>query len=413
MPEVRAKLEQMQTAAGVLRESGGRVENAVKGVHQTVDDLVALGFESPAAAAFILRYRQERTIMDDWPRLVKLFADRLDEAANDLSQALGLSHSSTATPEAAPLPVTAAAMPVAIATLSTHHLSDDNTAPTGRVRSWRRPTISRRRGAAPIDPARQRQAARVAAAANAHETIYPTYLAKKNKPLYQLVVEKQAALREAQNDWTQMQQQRMAKIQELSALKNRALSADRAARMDSIPRYQVMRKELSTLDQDMQAQVQKIRSLKADITTLNVRLDHITPAPGADPALIHAMEGSQTAAIVKANTQDCVNYIVTRMPVPPKLASDAYLWNDNIAKMPEYGIRIGSKPLEGSVMVMEREHPYADDRYGHLMYVERVEGSQVWVTDNYHPEPVLLSDITKVTSGPTVSYLYFPWETKG
>ncbi len=413
MPEVRAKLEQMQTAAGVLRDSGGRVENAVKGVHQTVDDLVALGFESPAAAAFILRYRQERTIMDDWPRLVKLFADRLDEAANDLSQALGLSHSSTETPENVPLPATMAVMPAAIATLATHHLAEENAAPTGRVRSWRRPTISRRRGSAPFDPAKQWQAARAASAATAHETVYPTYLARKNKPLYQLVVQKQNDLREVQQDWTLMQQERAAKIQELSALKNRALSTDRAARLDAIPRYQVMQKELSTLDQTMQAQVEKIRSLKADITTLNVRLDHITPAPGADPSLIRAMEGSQTAAVIKANTQDCVNYIVTRMPIPPKLPSNAYLWNDNIARMPEYGIRIGSKPLEGSVMVMEREHPFADDRYGHLMYVERVEGSQVWVTDNYHPEPVLLSDVTPVTSGPTVSFLYFPWETKG
>src|SRR5215216_1834053 len=110
MSEVRAKLEQMQTAAGVLRDSGVRVENAVKGVHQTVDDLIAIGFESPAAAAFILRYRQERTIMDDWPRLVKLFADRLDEASDELSQALGLSHSSTAEPDAAPLPAAVAVM---------------------------------------------------------------------------------------------------------------------------------------------------------------------------------------------------------------------------------------------------------------------------------------------------------------
>src|SRR5690606_1199594 len=99
MPEVRAKLEQMQTAAGILRDSGARVENAVKGVHQTVDDLVALGFESPAAAAFILRYRQERTIMEEWPRLVTLFANRLDEAAEDLSQALGLSQSPQSEPE--------------------------------------------------------------------------------------------------------------------------------------------------------------------------------------------------------------------------------------------------------------------------------------------------------------------------
>lgn len=162
----------------------------------------------------------------------------------------------------------------------------------------------------------------------------------------------------------------------------------------------------------MQAQTAKIRGIEAELADLSLRLDKITPAPGADPALIKAMEGAQTAAIIKQNTQDCVNYVVNRMAIPPKLPTDAHLWNDNIAKMPEYGIRIGHEPLEGSVMVMEREHPYADDLYGHLMYVERVEGDRVWVTDNYHPEPVLLTDVTDVTSGPTITYLYFPWETK-
>lgn len=413
MPEVRAKLEQMQTAAGVLRDSGARVENAVKGVHQTVDDLVALGFESPAAAAFILRYRQERTIMEEWPRLVTLFANRLDEAAEDLSQALGLSQSPQSEPEAALLPAAAPALPIAITTLATRQTSQDSTPSNRRVRSWRRPTVSRRRGAAPFEPERSRQLSAIEASRAGHETAYPSYLANKNKPLYQLVVQKQADLREAQHEFAQMQEERGYKIEELQALKNRALSTDRAARLDSIPRYQVMRGELSTLNQDIQTQTQKIRGLEADLTLLNTRLDKITPAPGADPMLIQAMEGSETSEGIKANTQDCVNFIVTRMAIPGKLPTDAHLWNENIARMPEYGIRIGDQPLEGAVMVMERDHPYADDVYGHLMYVEKIEGNQVWVTDNYHPEPVLLSDVTDVTSGPTITYLYFPWETRG
>jgi hypothetical protein len=412
MPEVHAKLEQMQTAAGVLRDSGVRVDNAVKTVHQTVDDLVALGFESPAAAAFILRYRQERTIMDDWPRLVKLFADRLDEAAEELAQALGLTQSPNTEPEASPLPAAAPAIPLAVATLATRHIAE-NLPPMGRVRSWRRPTISRRRGAAPYVTEKRRQSATPASTASHQETLYPTYLARKNKPLYQQLLQKQAALREAEHDFAQMTEARAVQMDELTALKNRALSADRMARMESIPRYQIMRGNVSELNQDIAEQAQTIRGLRAEITTLNVRLDKITPAPGADPMLVQAMEGAQTAEVIKANTQDCVNYIVTRMPIPGKLASDAHLWNENITKMPEYGIRIGHQPLEGSVMVMEREHPYADDLYGHLMYVEKIEGSQIWVTDNYHPEPVLLTDVTDITSGPTITYLYFPWETKG
>jgi len=75
---------------------------------------------------------------------------------------------------------------------------------------------------------------------------------------------------------------------------------------------------------------------------------------------------------------------------------------------------LGDVPLAGSVLVMQPDHPFADDRFGHVMYVERVDSSGgVWITDNFHHEPVLLSTLTNVTTGPDITYMYFPWQTQG
>jgi surface antigen len=62
---------------------------------------------------------------------------------------------------------------------------------------------------------------------------------------------------------------------------------------------------------------------------------------------------------------------------------------------------------------MQPDHPFADDRFGHVMYVERVDpDGAVWVTDNFNHEPVLLSRLTDEVSGPNIQYLYLPWQTQ-
>jgi surface antigen len=115
---------------------------------------------------------------------------------------------------------------------------------------------------------------------------------------------------------------------------------------------------------------------------------------------------------VKANTQDCVNYIVGKIPIPDGMAGNAYLWNERAAALPQYGVTSGDVPLVGSVLVMEQAHPYADPVFGHLMYVERVDMDGVWVTDNVHAEPVKLADLTDEVSGENIRYLYLPWHTR-
>ena len=81
--------------------------------------------------------------------------------------------------------------------------------------------------------------------------------------------------------------------------------------------------------------------------------------------------------------------------------------------MPQYGITSGDVPLAGAVVVLEPDHPYADDVFGHVLYIERVEHGVAWVTDNLHPDTALpLTDLIDDVTGPNISYLYFPWHTQ-
>ena len=161
--------------------------------------------------------------------------------------------------------------------------------------------------------------------------------------------------------------------------------------------------------------------LEEDIASLEKRLELVSPPPGADLEAIKALEGGETSQWIKDathnedNSVNCVNYVVNRMAIPPELPLNAHQWDEQAEKFgAKYGIQIGDQPLAGSVIVMEREHSYANDIYGHVMYVERVDpDGVVWVTDNtYSDKPVRLDHLTTELSGPYIHYLYFPWETK-
>jgi hypothetical protein len=62
---------------------------------------------------------------------------------------------------------------------------------------------------------------------------------------------------------------------------------------------------------------------------------------------------------------------------------------------------------------MQPEHSFANDQFGHVMYVERVENGMIWVTDNNNHTPRLLNDMTDELTGPYIQYMYFPWQTHG
>lgn len=163
----------------------------------------------------------------------------------------------------------------------------------------------------------------------------------------------------------------------------------------------------------------EVTELEGQIKALEQRLERVTPNKGADIERIRAMEGSTTSQAVLDATRPadqsvgCVHHICERMPIPSEIAANAHMWDDRALSYPQYGIKVGDVPLAGSVLVMEALHPYAHDVYGHVMYVEKVENGVIWVTDNMHPEPIPLTDLTTEASGPNIKFLYLPWHTRG
>jgi hypothetical protein len=59
------------------------------------------------------------------------------------------------------------------------------------------------------------------------------------------------------------------------------------------------------------------------------------------------LENGKTVEWIKANTQDCVNYVVRSDANPEGIAANAYLWDDKAAQFAKYGITSGNVPLVG------------------------------------------------------------------
>ncbi|MDQ7024076.1 MAG: CHAP domain-containing protein [Anaerolineae bacterium] len=238
------------------------------------------------------------------------------------------------------------------------------------------------------------------------------YVSQFNRPVYVELVNSQDNLRGEQEHLASLQTLRAEKMSDLAALENRMATAG-VDNIEMQPRVQALQSEIDRIDQDIRSTENNINVIETRISELDDKLARVAPGPGADIDLIRSLENSETIVGIEQNTYDCVKFIVNRMTIPPGIANNAYLWDDNAAERLEYGITTGDAPLPGSVIVLEREHEWADDRYGHLMYVERVENGEVWVTDQYNPEvAVRFSDVTSETSGENVKYLYFPWETR-
>jgi hypothetical protein len=173
-----------------------------------------------------------------------------------------------------------------------------------------------------------------------------------------------------------------------------------------------MQGQLDALDGQIAGLETEISELQVDVNTITQRLERVAPTMGADLSEIVALEGARNPVWMQESTFGCVNHIVDKMPLPNGVPRDALLWDDAALELPQYGISWGDTPLEGSVLQLDPSHPYADDRYGHVMYVERVEGDTVWVTDNLNPtDPVRLQDLTSRLFGEDMRYLYFPWHT--
>lgn len=363
MSILEAKLSELRLSSERFLRSSEQIRQSVTTTQEIIDGLFALGYESPGAIQFMMHYNTQRAAMNDWAGTLAQFARVLGGTAEDLERLnrerserpfhLRRTHREFGSTEIA------AAGVMAAAPLAAGYVSQANLAVQGQLWDARTQLIDQR-----------------------------AHLAALNE-------------------------QRAAQAEALEMLRGRIVAHDATANPDSVMRVQAMNAELAALDAQIAEQEADVAALELRVSDLETRLERVEPAPGANPQAIIALEGGQTNPWVQANTQDCVQHIAVRMPIPDALAGDAHLWNDLARQHPEYGISRGDTPLAGSVIVMEREHSYASDDYGHLLYVERVDvNGGVWVTDNHHPEPVLLSALTDEVSGANLHYLYFPWHTR-
>ena len=369
--EIQMKLSDLRGAAEQMRLSSLRIDESVQVVKGIVQALYDAGMDTSAASIGLL-FGNGAASMDDWVRDLSQFAGKLSGAADDVERAI--------TPHFASLDALYRA-----SGRSLNSLDDVTAALTPAV-----PPM-------PIQPG-------ILDNPN-------IYLNAANRPLFDQLLRDKAALTEAQTQVNDLQTRRQLVQDDLTALKNRLLSYDPNTNMSGVPRVAALEDQIKRLDGDIAAAQRRVEILSGDADGLTTRLNRVMPGASADINLIQQMETAQTAPWVKLNTQDCVNYIVNKLPIPDGMAANAYLWNDRAAALPQYGITSGNVPLVGSVLVMEKTHPYADPVFGHLMYVERVDGDGVWITDNLHPDPIKLSSLTSETSGASLSYLYFPWNT--
>lgn len=387
MTTLEVRLDSLRTAAAAIEQGSRNISTALEAVQGEVAVLYALGLPAGGVGVFSEAYAAEAGAMQEWPVDLTRFATGLEQAADDIQQAIS-QPAQPMTPLV--LPFIPESVPLAL---------------------WGKPFESqakRRPAVLTLDV----NGGETAAAA---PLVLGAYVSAINQPLYDALQREQRELANNGLLLAVLTQTRDSRRQDLTALKNNLLSYDPQTDVAHNPRVQALEADIQAYDQQINHTQQIIQQQEASVASLTERLNRVRPGGGADITLLRELEYGHTSQWVQANTQDCVQYIATRVPIPDGLARDAYLWNEQAAKLTQYGVTSGSTPLVGAVLVMEQGHPYADPRYGHLMLVQAVDAEGgVWVTDNNHPTvPVKLSDLTSETSGATLSYLYLPWFTQG
>jgi hypothetical protein len=370
MTEIEVHVSQLRNAAETLHRSGQRIESSVQAASDTIDELLVLGMNAPELQP---RYLQVRGQMQYWAGMVKHFAGKLFDAADEIDQA-----------HRGYVFIPAFVRPPELERSLT---SNFNANPPPKFVEEREVDVAEARAMG--------------------------YVSARNRPLYDRFIDYQDGLEDKRTALDELLKTRSERMNDLNALENRLLSYDSTTNLDKVPRITVLTEQIAQMDTQIEVMQGEIEHFEAEIDELALRLDRVQPGANADMAFIASLERGETESWIKDRTEGCVNYIVNKLAVPPGIPLDAHLWDDAATRWTQYGIQMGAEPLPGSVMVLGAEHSYADDVYGHLFYVERIEGDTVWVTDNYHPdEAVRLSDLTGEQTGSNVTFLYFPWHTQ-
>src|SRR5690606_16222687 len=423
--EVRVRISQLQDAAENLETAANNIENAVQTTNQIVESLIARGFVSPAATAFHNNFLSKTTWMDEWPIQVRHVARLLEDAAEAIGQAAeddGTGHGMGEPGDGGTIPDI--------------DPNDQGTHPQSPPPGGSFP-VPPPGGTPPIPPAPGGTGGTGTTGGGSHggsggsgsqqttDSSDPetppepapleAYMSAANRQLYDQIGEHEQQIAAEQENLENLRARRQAVEDQLNDLTSRLEAA--GANTENA-RVQALRDEIANIDNQIASSEARIADLQTRINEIQTRLERVRPGPGADLDLIASLEGSRTIdAILNATRQEdnsvnCVNWVCTRMPIPPGIPGNAMTWIDNAMAHPEYGITVGDVPLPGSVIVMQPEHSFANGRFGHVMYVERVENGMIWVTDNNNHTPVLLQDLTDELSGPHIKYMYFPWQTQ-
>ncbi|MDX2161458.1 MAG: CHAP domain-containing protein [bacterium] len=387
MNDFTQQIAQLRGASIQFQQSAASLQHIVEHVGGLMDDLNAVT-SSTASDTTFGRYQGQRGWITEWAGTLERFAERLSQAADEIewtAQTDTAAQADAGAAHDAPFSADGQAMPT----------PGEPAANASDTPSLRRPSsvkLDFAPKAAPPPPAES------------------DYLSPYNRVRMDALMQAQILLPEREAALDQIAQERTAAALSARMLSERLAAETTTGDLQALARQQA---RLRDLDAAYQAARGEVEQLRAEADTLSRRLDLLMPEPGANTRLIQAMENGRSPEWLKDNTYDCVRYVVGRVNIPPELARDAYLWDDQAEVLREYGLRMGAEPMPGSILVMERAHPYADDVFGHVMVVERVDANgDVWVTDNFHPtEPVLLRDLTDETRL-HLRYLYLPWHTR-
>ena len=370
MSQVSVRLSELRNASESLKQSANRLQIAVDNVLPIIDQSL---IDALPASESALLYQAHKANIATLATKITQFANNLELAANDIDAAMD-SQSRVVVHFYAPKSVKIGNSPNIAALLSPTAIG------TGEL--------------------------------SANKMTLDAYVSRRNQPLFDELKRSQGNLKDKSSAMTLLMNQRTLISEDMTALKNRMLSFDASASVNNNPRVMALQTQLDHLDTQIDAVQVDIDRLQLDVNHLTQRLDRVSPAVGAELDAILPLEGATNPTWMQTSTFGCVNHIVDKMPLPNGIARDALLWDDAAKQLPQYGISWGDTPLEGSVLQLDPSHPYADNQYGHVLYVESVSGGDVWVTDNIHPtDPVKLSDLTSQLSGDDMRYLYFPWNT--
>ncbi len=372
MSEVSVRITELRNAAERLKQSAFRLQVAVDSVVPIVDQSL---MDALPLSENIVLYQSHKANIAAMPAKIQGFADNLSMAADDITTAVdGQMGGIHVVHFYAPTRVKFTGRPNVAEILRSNHTEMSSS-------GLQKMTLSE-------------------------------YVSSRNRHVYEELTTAQSNLNDKSSALTILITQRTTLSEDMTALKNRMLSFDATTPVDTQPRVMAMQGQLDALDMQIADLETEINGLQSDVTNLTERLDRVTPAVGAEIEAIVELEGAQNPQWMQDSTYGCVNHIVDKMPLPNGVPRDALLWDDAAMQLPQYGISWGDTPLEGSVLQLDPSHPYADDQYGHVLYVESIQGDTVWVTDNLNPdEPVRLQDLTSQTSGDDMRYLYFPWHT--